>query len=239
MLGKELLETMDVPVAEYTLSVSVSNKISIEEMSDNGYPLGSAQYQCELRGPDDKGFTFPFFCGPILKHLDKEDFSITTDEDSPFYRLIGFLETYIWEVLDESVLDYNDFCNEYGYNAYEEGDNEEIIEDPATFKLWKKLNDARDMVSESFPEFNIIQGAFRYNIEDENGEAILLPNLVYSDDPNVSLILQSMLDTIEYTDSSGKKYAVDMETLNPELGNWLWHDISPERSNRVEPTFGF
>ena len=232
MTGREILEAMDIPIGQYRLSVKVADDSERVGVPTNFSP-NSIEYRCVLKRdePDDT-MVFPFYCGSGLKSLETEDFSITEGEDSPFHRLVDFLNTLVCDTLDESLSDFDNFCDELGYDAEVEDDNGNLVRNASAFETWKKLNAFREMVQQHLP-FETLQDAMYYGVRYEEGGQLILPETPSSGDNHVSLLLQAMLNIVEYIDQNGTSRSVQIMDLNPALKAWLSKEIGIEHEVEI------
>lgn len=215
MTGQELLDELDIPVGQYRLSVKFpdgSERVGVPEnfsgdITEYRYTLK------DLNGGDV--MAFPFYCARSLM-----------DKDDSFCKIVCFFNKAICDALDESLVDYDDFCDRLGYDAYEENDYGDIVQNAAAFEVWERLNAFREMIQKSLP-FDELQNAMYYGIRNTDGEQVVLPSPHPSRgaDMHVSTLLQAMLDEVEYIDHNGTSHSIKMEALAPDIAEWLSKDI--------------
>ena len=219
MTGQELLNELDIPVGQYRLSVKFPDDSERVGVPKN-FSGNMTEYRYTLKDLNgDDVMAFPFYCARSLM-----------DKDDSFCKIMGFFSEAICDALDESLVDYDDFCDRLGYDAYEENDYGNIAQNAAAFEIWERLNAFRKTIRDSLP-FDELQNAMYYGIRNTDGEQVTLPSLRLSPgvDMHVSALLQAMLDEVEYIDLNGTSHSIKMEALAPDIAEWLSKDIdAPE-----------
>ena len=219
MTGQELLDELNIPVGQYRLSVKFPDDSERVGVPKN-FSRDITEYRYTLKALNgDDVMAFPFYGARDLM-----------DKDNSFCKIMDFFSETICDALDESLVDYDDFCDRLGYDAYEENDYGDIVQNAAAFDIWERLNAFRKMIQKSLP-FDELQNAMYYGIRNTDGEQVTLPSLCPSPgvDMHVSALLQAMLDEVEYIDHNGKSHSIKMEALAPDIAEWLSKDIdAPE-----------
>jgi len=219
MTGQELLDELNIPVGQYRLSVKFPDDSERVGVPKN-FSRDITEYRYTLKALNgDDVMAFPFYGARDLM-----------DKDNSFCKIMDFFSETICDALDESLVDYDDFCDRLGYDAYEENDYGDIVQNAAAFDIWERLNAFRKMIQKSLP-FDELQNAMYYGIRNTDGEQVTLPSLCLSPgvDMHVSALLQAMLDEVEYIDHNGKSHSIKMEALAPDIAEWLSKGIdAPE-----------
>lgn len=215
MTGQKLLNELDIPIGQYRLSVKFpddSERVGIPK----NFSRDITEYRYTLKALNgDDVMAFPFYSARDLM-----------DKDNSFCKIMDFFSETICDALDESLVDYDDFCDKLGYDAYEENDYGDIVQNAAPLDTWERLNAFRKTIRDSLP-FDELQNAMYYGIRNTDGEQVTLPSLRLSPgaDMHVSTLLQAMLDEVEYIDHNGKSHSIKMEALAPDIAEWLSKDI--------------
>lgn len=215
MTGQELLDELDIPVGQYRLSVKFpedSERVGVPK----NFSGNMTEYRYTLKDLNgDDVMAFPFYGTYDLM-----------DKDNSFCKIMDFFSETICDALNESLVDYDDFCNRLGYDAYEENDYGDIVQNAAAFDIQERLNAFREMIQKSLP-FDELQNTMYYGIRNTDGEQVVLPSPHPSRgaDMHVSTLLQAMLDEVEYIDHNGTSHSIKMEALAPDIAEWLSKDI--------------